>query len=183
MSEFTLTQEQQDILLETAREALRSTLDGRSPRWPQTISGLEQKRGAFVTIHRRGALRGCIGRMSDDAPLFIQIQEMALAAAFGDPRFPPLTKNELDEIQLEISILSPMIACAPAQVVPGKHGVYLALGGKSGVFLPQVATEQGWDREALLENLCRKAGLAPGSFLVPEARLMYFTAFVFGGRY
>jgi AmmeMemoRadiSam system protein A len=105
---------------------------------------------------------------------------MAAAAAFDDPRFPPVTERELGNIDVEISVLSPFEPCAPEDVSPGLHGVYLVRGGRSGVFLPQVAPEQGWDRQELLEQLCVKAGLEPGSYLLPDARLYRFTATVFG---
>ncbi len=180
MKEFSLSQAQQKLLLETAREAIRSALEKRAPHWPESAKDLAEKRGAFVTLHRHGSLRGCIGRMTGDEPLYMQIRDIAHAAAFEDPRFPALEKSELEGIQLEISVLSPMTPCSPHDVIPGTHGVYLTNGRRSGVFLPQVATEQGWDREALLENLCRKAGLPPGSHLASDAKLFCFTAFVFG---
>jgi AmmeMemoRadiSam system protein A len=127
-------------------------------------------------------LRGCIGRMVADTPLEKTVRDMAMAAAFEDPRFPPLGRSELDSIDLEISVLSPMEPCRPEDILPGAHGAYLSKGYRSGVFLPQVATEQGWNRETFLEHLCYKASLPSGAYLDPDARLMRFTAVVFGER-
>ncbi|MBU0936711.1 MAG: AmmeMemoRadiSam system protein A, partial [Spirochaetes bacterium] len=121
-------------------------------------------------------------RMNSAAPLIQTIQEMAVAAAFQDPRFPPLNQAELALVDIELSILSPIKASKPKLVQPGLHGVHLHFHGNSGVFLPQVATEQGWDRETLLENLCYKAGVPSGSHLLPGAVLQTFTAFVFGEK-
>jgi AmmeMemoRadiSam system protein A len=165
-------------LLALAREAIVSRLENRSPVWPRHSKALDERRGAFVTLHKQGALRGCIGRMVADTALEKTIRDMAMAAAFDDPRFPPLGKSELDAIELEISILSPMEACRPDDIVPGIHGAYLVKGYHSGVFLPQVATEQGWNREVFLEHLCYKAGLPSGAYLDSGARLMRFTAVI-----
>ena len=172
----------QKVLLSTAREAIAARLHSRQPRWPITPAELNEPRGAFVTIHKHGVLRGCIGRMRAEEPLFEVVREMAVSAAFSDPRFPPLRQEEFNEIHLEISVLSPFVPCRPLDVVPGRHGVYLVRGFRSGVFLPQVAPEQGWDREELLENLCGKAGLEPGAYLSEGAQLYSFTAFVFGEK-
>ncbi|MFH2113515.1 MAG: AmmeMemoRadiSam system protein A, partial [Spirochaetota bacterium] len=148
--------------------------------WPNHSSVLDERRGAFVTVHKKGRLRGCIGRMVADTPLEKAVRDMAMAAAFEDPRFPPLGKSEVESIDLEISVLSPMEPCRPEEIVPGVHGAYLSKGYRSGVFLPQVATEQGWDRDTFLEHLCYKAGLPSGAYLDQDAKLMRFTAVVFG---
>ncbi len=172
----------QKILLSTAREAIAARLESRKPDWPSVSVDMNQPRGAFVTLHKHGALRGCIGRMRAEVPLFEVVREMALSAAFEDPRFPPLRQDEFKEIDLEISVLSPFEPCKPGEVVVGKHGVYIVSGFRSGVFLPQVAPEQGWDREKLLENLCGKAGLESGAYRSVDAKLYSFTAFVFGEK-
>jgi len=171
-------------LLGTAREAIAASLEGRPPRWPAYGPALEEALGAFVTLHKRSPagrrlLRGCIGRMSAEQPLYATVRDMAKAAAFDDPRFPPLIDSELDRIDIEISVLSPFEPCSPDDVVPGKHGVLLTRGFRSGVFLPQVASEQGWDRVELLEQLCVKAGLESGAYTSPGAKLYRFTATVF----
>jgi AmmeMemoRadiSam system protein A len=174
-------------LLLTAREAFTARLLGRRAEWPECGAIAEERLGAFVTLHAtagsgRRSLRGCIGRMSSELPLRSTIRDMAIAAAFEDPRFPALREDELPSIDVEISVLSPFEPCSPGDVVPGVHGVYLTRGYRSGVFLPQVAPEQGWDRHQLLEQLCVKAGLESGAYAAPEARLFRFTATVFGER-
>ncbi len=173
-----------DLLL-TAREAIESRLMGRSPEWPACSPATTVPYGAFVTLHRtwpqgRRTLRGCIGRMSSELPLRTTVRDMALAAAFEDPRFPSLTKPELDGIDIEISVLSSFEPCSPEDINPGEHGVYLTRGYHSGVFLPQVAPEQGWDRHELLEQLCAKAGLEGGAYRTVGANLFRFTATIFG---
>jgi AmmeMemoRadiSam system protein A len=168
------------VMILTVREAIRARLDARKPRWPATNAELDAPRGAFVTLHKQGMLRGCIGRMKADIPLIEVVRDMAIAAAFEDPRFPPLDIREFDSIDIEISVLSPFEPCKPEEVIPGEHGVYIIKGYRSGVFLPQVAPEQGWDRQQLLENLCRKAGLEQGAYLSAESKLFSFAACVFG---
>lgn len=113
-------------------------------------------------------------------PLEKTVRDMALEAAFGDPRFPPMTKKEWPRCNIEISVLSPMEPCPDISSIGiGVHGLYLALRNRSGVFLPQVPVEQGWNKEQYLEQICRKAGLPSGAYTLPEARLYTFTAEVF----
>jgi len=127
-----------------------------------------------------GELRGCIGHMRADQPLNQMVQEMAREAAFSDPRFPPLTLDELDKAELEISVLSPLHRITDTeQIRVGADGLMIHQGGKQGVLLPQVPVEQGWDRGLYLENLCSKAGLMPGCWN-QDASLYTFTAEVFG---
>lgn len=180
---FKLNDEDGKALLAMGREAIVSRLENRTPVWPHHGRALDERGGVFVTIHKNRALRGCIGRMVADTPLYKAVRDMAMAAAFEDPRFPPLGKPELDAIDLEISVLSPMEPCRPDEIVTGIHGAYLAKGYRSGVFLPQVATEQGWNRDSFLEHLCYKAGLSSGAYLDPDARLMRFTAVIFSELY
>jgi AmmeMemoRadiSam system protein A len=148
-------------------------------------SALAKNCGAFVTLHletdRGRQLRGCIGRMSAAGPLGETVRAMALEAAFGDPRFPPLGPEELPRCSIEISALSPMELCPdPRQVEVGVHGLYLIRQGRAGVLLPQVPVEQGWNRDEYLDYICVKAGLPPGSYEAPDAKLFTFTAIVFG---
>lgn len=179
---ISLPESDKKALLATAREAISARILGRPPRWPTCSPAAQAQYGAFVTLNKAGSLRGCIGRMDATVPLERLVRAMALAAAFEDPRFPPLARDELDAIDVEISVLSPMEICRPEDVIPGVHGVHLSLGWKAGVFLPQVATEQGWDQEQFLYHLCIKAGLPPGSHLDSGATLQRFTALVFGER-
>ncbi|MDD5762563.1 MAG: AmmeMemoRadiSam system protein B, partial [bacterium] len=136
--------------------------------------------GAFVTLKRGEELRGCIGRIFPEAPLGKTVGAMALQAAFSDPRFPPVGPGELAGLTVEISALTPMKPVPGAKdVVAGRDGVLLAKGGRSAVFLPQVATEQGWGRDEMLDHLCRKAGLSAGCWK-EGASLSVFQAEVFG---
>jgi len=148
---------------------------GRRVNAPPVLGDLPRC-GAFVSLHRHGALRGCIGHVEGDRPLAELVGEMAVAAASQDPRFPPVSEDELDGLTVEVSILSPPVPARPEAVVPGEHGVILRRGGRMGVFLPQVATEQGWDRPTLLAMLCRKAGLPEDSWRDPGVRLEVFRA-------
>ncbi|MDE5879714.1 MAG: AmmeMemoRadiSam system protein A [Desulfovibrio sp.] len=141
---------------------------------------LRRPLGAFVTISLGGALRGCIGTIVGREPLEENVWRMARAAALEDPRFPPLTAREWAQADLEISVLDELTPCPdPALVEVGRHGVALQYGGRSGVFLPQVPVEQGWDRETYLDHLCLKAGVPKGSWRLPQARLYWFEAQVF----
>lgn len=136
--------------------------------------------GAFVTITLGGNLRGCIGSIVGREPLEENVWRMARDAALEDPRFPPLTAREWAQADLEISVLDELTPCPePARIEVGRHGLALQYGGRTGVFLPQVPVEQGWDREAYLENLCRKAGVPQGTWRLPQARLFWYEAQVF----
>jgi AmmeMemoRadiSam system protein A len=173
------------VLIATAREAIASRLDGRAPRWPAAGEALSAPRGAFVTLRSgRGhgaALRGCIGRMSDPEPLVKTVREMARAAAFEDPRFQPLEKDEYPGLSVEVTVLSPMRPIGGvAEIEVGRHGVYMTKGGHSAVFLPQVASEQGWSREELLDNLCYKAGLSLSAWRASDTRFQVFEGRIFG---
>ena len=175
-------------MLAQARESIAAKLEGRTPEYPKTEgrSVLREPCGAFVSLHQanasgKRALRGCIGRLTANLPLEETVRIMAVEAAFGDPRFPALKKDELASCHIEISALSPMSVCPdPRQVKVGVHGLYLTLGGRSGVLLPQVPVEQGWDLDQYLDYICIKAGLPAGSCEAPGARLSTFTAVVFG---
>ncbi|MDK2976164.1 MAG: uncharacterized protein PWP06_639 [Candidatus Marinimicrobia bacterium] len=139
-----------------------------------------QKTGIFVTLHKNHELRGCIGHIIGHLPLKEALFEMAEAAAFSDPRFPPLSRNELQDISIEISILSELIPVdSIKKIIPGKHGVVLKQGFRQAVFLPQVALEQGWDRDEMLAHLSMKAGLNPQAYLDKNTDFFVFTADVF----
>lgn len=159
-----LSASDEKALLATARESVASRLEKRKPSWPPTGPELEKPRGAFVTLRTRSGpyadLRGCIGRMTATESLVETVRSMAASAAFEDPRFPPVTKAEYPELIFEITVLSPMRKIETvSEIEIGRHGVYLTKGWHSAVFLPQVAVEQGWDRDTMLEHLCMKAGL------------------------
>ena len=194
--DFTISGEERKALLEEARETIAARLEGRQPQYrlpphlkeavDEGKSALAQPCGAFVTLHSKnsrgkGELRGCIGRMTSSAPLEKTVRAMAIEAAFGDPRFPALKAGELPGISIEISALSPMETCPdPRSVKVGIHGLYLVHRGRSGVLLPQVPVEQGWNLDEYLDYICVKAGLPPHSYEAPGAELYTFTAVVFG---
>jgi AmmeMemoRadiSam system protein A len=180
--EFTIAEEEKKILLAQARESIKAELEKRKPVFSDVSgSNLNTPCGAFVSLHIGWNLRGCIGRMTANSPLIETVRTMAKEAAFGDPRFPPLKKDELESCHIEISALSPMTPCEnPRSVKVGVHGLYLRRGGRSGVLLPQVPVEQGWDLDQYLEYICIKAGLPPGSYDAPDGELLTFTAIVFG---
>lgn len=160
--EFQLTPEEKIILLRTARESIAARLSRRPPEFPRPTQALTTPCGAFVTLHRGEQLRGCIGYVTAAAPLHETVRHVALASAFEDPRFPPLAAAELPEVSIEISVLSPLERITDVSVIQvGVHGIIIRQGHRSGLLLPQVATEQGWNRETFLTHTCYKAGL-PG---------------------
>jgi AmmeMemoRadiSam system protein B/AmmeMemoRadiSam system protein A len=179
-----LNQGEEALLLGLARETLRlHILEGRRPpagRGATLPPILSEQRGAFVTLHKRGRLRGCIGYIQARKPLWETVVDNTINAATGDPRFAPVSSAELAQLDIEISVLSPLEKLSgPDKVEVGRHGLYIVKGFSSGLLLPQVPTEQGWDRETFLENLCLKAGLERDAYL-RGAELYAFTAQVFG---
>ena len=167
-------------LLHLARETItRILLTDTVPLARGFPSHLQKPQGVFVTLKKKGELRGCIGRIIGDEPLCKLVGKMAVQSALNDRRFSPLTADELNAIEIEISVLTPLKQVSGAgDIVVGRDGVLLSKDGHSAVFLPQVATEQGWKREALLDNLCLKAGLSTGCWK-QRAQLSTFQAIVF----
>jgi len=176
-----IPEEDRKALLRIARRSIESALRGVS--FTAEISGAgptTEPRGAFVTLTRGGKLRGCIGRISADAPLAGVVAEMAVAAAKDDHRFPPVTPDELSDIRIEISALTPLRRVAdPGEIEVGRHGLLVRKGPCSGLLLPQVAAEEKWDVPAFLEHTCRKAGLPPGAWK-EGAEIEAFEAEVWG---
>jgi hypothetical protein len=141
---------------------------------------VEKECGAFVTLHKEGALRGCIGQIYAVKPLFETIKSMAVSSAFQDPRFPPLRKEELSSIEIEISVLSPLEEVDSVDNIKvGTHGIYLKKGYKSGLLLPQVAVEQNWNLETFLTHTCHKAGLGGNCWKEPDTEIYIFSAEIF----
>ncbi len=175
-----LTDQEKHTLLRLARETIESYLSGgRRSRLEATSAGLREHCGAFVTLTEHGQLRGCIGHLQSDEELHHTIQEMAIAAATQDPRFRPVTRAELADLHIEISVLSPMVKVADiSDIEVGRDGLYIVSGYSSGVLLPQVATEWGWDRDEFLRQVCRKAGLPRDSWKAGST-LYRFSAQVF----
>jgi len=183
MATTTYGPEERRAMLALAREAIASALRRDFP--PDTLDcpeSLREKGACFVTLHRAdGALRGCIGNLRAYEPLADNIVHNAINAALQDPRFPPVASEaELEALEIEISVLTPPERIAgPGDFILGRHGIILQRGGRSAVFLPQVAPEQGWDRETTLAHLALKAGLAQDAWKGPGAELSVFQAIVF----
>ena len=171
-----LTPEQRAHLLATARRAIRNRVAGRPATVPAPPDPILRAPGAaFVTLTRAGALRGCIGYVQPIKTLARAVAHCAAAAATEDPRFPAVTAQEFPDLFLEISILSPLRPIAePTEVQVGLHGLYVSRGSSHGLLLPQVATEQGWDRNTFLRQACLKAGL-PADAWQRGATLQVFT--------
>ena len=179
--EFQLTPEEKQILLLTARRAITARLEKRKPKVPEPTELLKKKCGAFVTLHKQGNLRGCIGFVIASKPLIETVAEAAQSSAFGDPRFPPLTAREVNLIDIEISVLSPPRRIESVEEIRvGEHGIMLRSGFRSGLLLPQVATEYGWDRDTFLTHTCYKAGLPDECWRSPDTEIEIFSAVVFG---
>jgi hypothetical protein len=167
-------------LLRIARATLREYLTtGFMPPGAPHRKSLLAPRGAFVTIHTGGELRGCIGRVDADTPLYLAVEQLAVAAATRDPRFEPLRAEELPETRVEVSVLSGLKEARPEEIEIGKHGLVITKGVRRGLLLPQVAVEHGLDREKFLDETCGKAGLPPGAWKEPGTVLQVFTAEVF----
>ena len=170
-------------LLALARRSIETALGNEpAPALPERPHADDPSQGVFVTLRLRGELRGCIGTLTTPAGLARTVVEFARNAAFHDPRFPPVAREEWPGIDIEISIMTPPVRIEADEVVPGRHGLILELSGRRGLLLPQVATEWGFSREQFLDALAQKAGLPPGAWKSPEARLFGFEAEVFSER-
>ena len=175
-------------LLKVARDTVRAVITGGSPPTPQSDDPeLNAHCGCFVTLKNKGRLRGCIGQFTSEKPLIELIAEMAKASATGDPRFfaNPITPQELEELDVEISVLSPLQRTdEPLSLRLGTDGIYIKRGGASGCFLPQVATETGWGKEEFLSYCCaHKAGLEADAWKDPHTEVYLFTADAFGAHF
>jgi AmmeMemoRadiSam system protein B/AmmeMemoRadiSam system protein A len=176
-----LTPEEKKALLDLARKIIETKCRRERAPEPEAQSPtFNEPRGAFVTIRKQGRLRGCIGQIHARQPLVKTVAEMAVAAAFDDPRFPPLRREELKDIDIEISVLTPLRRITDVgEIQVGTHGIYLRRGGYSGLLLPQVATEWGWDRNTFLEHTCEKAHLPKDAWKDKDTEIYIFSADVF----
>lgn len=176
-----LADRDKDELLALARATLESYLaHGSIPQYHTNRPELRARCGAFVTLHRGGDLRGCIGHIGADRELFRVVQQCAVSAAAEDSRFVPVRAEELPDLTIEISVLTPFQKIRDARdVQAGRHGLFVARGSKRGLLLPQVATQYGWDRETFLSQTCRKAGLPLDAWQDPETSIQVFEAQVF----
>ncbi|MCM8821177.1 MAG: AmmeMemoRadiSam system protein A [Candidatus Omnitrophica bacterium] len=180
-----LTELQKKKLLRIARETLEYYLSGKElPVILYDDPILQERRGVFVTLKKKGELRGCIGYIEGVKPLAMAVRDMAIQSATGDPRFPPVNYKELKDIDIEISVLTPLKKVKDAEeIVMGKDGVIIKKGYRQGVFLPQVAEETGWTKEEFLGNLCMyKAGLPPDAWKDKDTEIYTFQAEVFSER-
>jgi AmmeMemoRadiSam system protein A len=181
----TMNEAQKRELLHLARDTVYAVVAGRSLPTPQSEDpDLTATCGCFVTLKNGGRLRGCIGQFTSDKPLVGLVVEMAKASATSDPRFlsDPIVRSELNELDVEISVLSPLKKTDnPLSLTLGTDGIYIKQGCASGCFLPQVATETGWSKEEFLSYCCsHKAGLPADAWKDPQTEVFLFTADVFG---
>jgi len=179
-----LNNQEKRVLLTLARTTVERVVKGDEPPvLPDGPAILKENRGAFVTLHKKGDLRGCIGMLEARAPLDETIREMAEAAALRDWRFTPVTPDELKDLDIEISVLSPLRKINDInEIRVGEHGIWITKGSYRGVLLPQVATEQGYDRMMFLQQTCRKAGLPPDAWKDSTTIIEIFSAEVFGEK-
>jgi len=176
-----LSDQEKKTLHHIAKTVIESKARGKSvPEFKVESPMLEENRGAFVTINKKGQLRGCIGYIEGHGSLYKTIEEMAEAAAFRDPRFSPVKEKELPELEIEISVLTPLKKITDVnEIEVGKHGIYIKKGWFSGLLLPQVATEYGWDRQTFLEHTCQKAGLPSSAWREKDTEIYIFSADIF----
>ena len=183
-----MTEKQKQILIDIARDSIRTALTGEpAAHISGENEGLDEACGCFVTLKNGEQLRGCLGQFTSDEPLHKLVRQMAAASATRDTRFfgDQITAGELDELDIEISVLSPLEKTTdPLSLRIGIDGIYIVKAGRTGCFLPQVATETGWSREEFLSNCCsHKAGLEPDAWKDPDTEVYLFTAEVFGERF
>ncbi len=176
-----LSPDEKTQLLKIVRNVIEAQCRGEKVYEPKLTSAtLNEHRGAFVTLRKDGKLRGCIGHIRAEKPLVKTVAEMAEAAAFHDPRFPPVTAEELELLEYEISVLTPFKRISNVKDIQvGVHGIYIKRGSYAGLLLPQVATEWGWDRTTFLEHTCTKAGLPEDAWKDKKTEIYIFSADVF----
>jgi AmmeMemoRadiSam system protein A len=184
MGELTFSDEQKKKLLALARRTVEEGACGKKkPKAENDDEVLTMPAGAFVSLHKKGRLRGCIGRFEADCPLSETVVDMAWAASKDDPRFNEVGADELPDIDIEISVLSPLRKISDVKDIEvGRHGIYIIRGGRRGTLLPQVALEQGWNREAFLRHTCMKAGLPPDAYKDEGTEIYIYDALVFGEK-
>lgn len=176
-----LTEEEKQRLREIARTVIEHRILNKPvPGFETPSERLNENRGAFVTLHKKGQLRGCIGNIRGTRPLYRTVAEMAEEAAFNDPRFPPVSREEMEDLDIEISAMTPLRRIENVEEIEvGKHGIYIEKGFNSGLLLPQVATEYGWDRRTFLEHTCYKAGLHKDAWKGKDTKIHIFSADIF----
>ena len=183
-----MNEAQKEILLKPARDTVEAVITQKPIPKPESDDPeLNANCGCFVTLKNQNQLRGCIGQFNSEMPLIELVVEMAKASAASDPRFVAdrITSDELDQLDIEISVLSPLKRTDdPSSLRLGVDGIYVKKGGASGCFLPQVATETGWSKEEFLSYCCaHKAGLPPDAWKDPKTEVYLFSAEVFGSEF
>lgn len=181
---FSLNPEEKKFLLQLARTSIQSFLEKKNrPQTEYFSPTLKKESGVFVTLHKNGQLRGCIGYVHGFRPLQDGVIEMAISAAFNDPRFEPLRKDELPGIEIEISVLSPLTKVQDlSEIEIGRDGLLIKQNHREGLLLPQVATEYHWDRQTFLEQTCRKAGLPADAWQDENTEIFRFSAIIFNEK-
>lgn len=176
-----LSNNEKSILIYIARNTVQSELDGISFELKEPEeNALKRKSGVFVTLHKNGNLRGCIGYISGVKPIYMAVHDMAKEAAFHDPRFVPVNRGEMKDIEFEISVMTPLERIENTdEVETGKHGIFMRRGLNSGLLLPQVAVEYGYDRDSFLMQTCLKAGMEPMCFQDNATEIYIFSADIF----
>jgi AmmeMemoRadiSam system protein A len=168
-------------LLKLARTTLETYLaDGKIPPYQTSCAALLEQKGAFVSLHQGDELRGCIGQLVGDRELYKIVQHCALSAALEDTRFISVTRDEVDGLSIEISVLTPFRPIKDVnEIEVGKHGLYIVRGGHRGLLLPQVATQYRWNRTEFLKHTCLKSGLPESAWRDPQTVIYIFEAEVF----
>jgi AmmeMemoRadiSam system protein A len=180
-----LNKDEKIYLLDLARKTITELISHNKLPVTKPISDkVKEEFGVFVTLHKNGNLRGCIGYIEGIRPLYQAVMEMAESAAFRDPRFPPVQLKELDDLEIEISVLSPVVKIEDInRIEVGKHGIIIQRGPyQRGLLLPQVATEWGWNREEFLTQTCYKAGLPGDAWKDKETEISIFSAEIFNEK-
>lgn len=176
-----LSEDERKKILELARQSLREAVGHHGESFPIPTEGIfGELCGVFVSLHARGKLRGCIGVVEPSEPLGSSIAQCAASAARNDPRFAPVREEELEFMEIEVSVLSPPKAMRLEEIEIGKHGLLIEQGRHRGLLLPQVATEHGLDRERFLGETCRKAGLPRDAWKSVETAIYGFTCEIVG---
>lgn len=178
---FSLNDQEKEFLLKLVRESIITFLTSGSKKKPKYFSeNLKTPTGVFVTLHEHGDLRGCIGYVEGIKPLQDAVIDNAISAAFSDPRFMPVDIDEVDQLQIEISVLTPLsLVNDVSEIEAGRDGLFIKKQYYQGLLLPQVASEQGWDRNTFLQHTCTKAGLPADAWQDPETEIYKFSAIIF----
>ena len=181
---MSLTKDEKITLLNVARSTLESYLKSKKvPDFNVDSPSLKEKRGVFVTLKKEGQLRGCIGRIVADTPLYKAVSKVAIDSATSDPRFPSLRQQELKDLEIEISVMTPFAEVNNLdEIKVGTDGLLLKKGFYTGLLLPQVPGEYGWDKKTFLEHLCLKAGLDTEAYKDKDTVIYIFSAEVFSEK-